>query len=100
MQVRRNNGAVMEFYGLPPIGQKQERPVEGAQFHSQWVGGAVGLLSRKKRLRGSVHGGDARAADGLGNRQGQHGGNLAQFGTDLADSRGDRIGELVGGVGQ
>jgi hypothetical protein len=25
--------AVMEFYGLPPIGQKQRRPMDGAQFH-------------------------------------------------------------------
>jgi hypothetical protein len=24
---------VMEFYGLPPIGQKQKRPMDGAQFH-------------------------------------------------------------------
>jgi hypothetical protein len=23
---------VMEFYGLPPIGQKQRRPMDGAQF--------------------------------------------------------------------
>jgi hypothetical protein len=25
----------MEIYGLPPIGQKQERPMDGAQFHSR-----------------------------------------------------------------
>jgi hypothetical protein len=24
---------VVEFYGLPPIGQKQIRPMDGAQFH-------------------------------------------------------------------
>jgi hypothetical protein len=24
--------------GLPLIGQKQKRPMNGAQFHSQWVG--------------------------------------------------------------
>jgi len=30
----------MEFQGLPPIGQKQERPMDGAQFHSLWVGEA------------------------------------------------------------
>jgi hypothetical protein len=28
----------MEFYGLPPIGQKQRRPMDGAQFHLPWVG--------------------------------------------------------------
>jgi hypothetical protein len=35
---------VMEFYGLPPIGQKQRRPMDGAQFHSRWVGNAGGEL--------------------------------------------------------
>jgi hypothetical protein len=30
--------AVTEFYGLPLIGQKQERPMNGAQFHTLWVG--------------------------------------------------------------
>ncbi|HUA98255.1 MAG TPA: hypothetical protein VMA34_08010, partial [Terracidiphilus sp.] len=27
-----------EFYGLPPIGQKQRRPMDGAQFHPPRVG--------------------------------------------------------------
>ena len=27
---------VMELYGLPPIGQKQRRPMDGAQLHSPW----------------------------------------------------------------
>jgi len=31
---------VMKFYGLPPIGQKQRRPMGGAQFHSPRVGEA------------------------------------------------------------
>jgi hypothetical protein len=35
----------MEFYGLPPIGQKQKRPMDGAQFHPRWVGEAVGGLT-------------------------------------------------------
>jgi hypothetical protein len=34
----------MEFYGLPPIGQKQRRPMDGAQFHPLWVGEAGGRL--------------------------------------------------------
>ena len=34
----------MEFYGLPLIGQKQIRPMDGAQFHSPWVGEAGGDL--------------------------------------------------------
>jgi hypothetical protein len=33
---------VMEFYGLPPIGQKQRRPMDGAQFHTPRVGEAGG----------------------------------------------------------
>jgi hypothetical protein len=36
---------LMEFYGLPPIGQK--RPMDGAQFHSPPVGEAGGRLKRK-----------------------------------------------------
>jgi hypothetical protein len=36
--------AVMQFYGLPPIGQKQRRPMDGAQFHSSRVGEAGGRL--------------------------------------------------------
>jgi hypothetical protein len=35
---------VMKFYGLPPIGQKQRRPMDGAQFHSPRVGEAGGRL--------------------------------------------------------
>jgi hypothetical protein len=31
---------VMEFYGLPPIGQKQRRPMDGVQFHPPWLGDA------------------------------------------------------------
>ncbi len=37
---------VMEFYGLPPIGQKQRRPMDGAQFHPSWVGEAGGELKK------------------------------------------------------
>jgi hypothetical protein len=49
---RNKNGSstkqsvVMEFYGLPPIGQKQERPMDGAQFHPPRVGEAGGRLNR------------------------------------------------------
>jgi hypothetical protein len=39
-----NQDAVSEFYGLPPIGQKQRRPMDGAQFHAQRVGNAGGEL--------------------------------------------------------
>jgi L-aspartate oxidase len=35
----------MEFYGVPPIGQKQEHPMDGAQFHPLSVGEAVGRLT-------------------------------------------------------
>jgi len=35
---------VAEFYGLPPIGQRQRRPMDGAQFHSPWVGEDCGRL--------------------------------------------------------
>jgi hypothetical protein len=38
-------GVVMEFHGLPPIGQEQRRPMDGAQFHSPWVGNAGGELA-------------------------------------------------------
>jgi len=41
------HGVVMEFYGLPPIGQKQRRPMDGAQFHSPWVGKTGGELKKK-----------------------------------------------------
>jgi hypothetical protein len=40
----------MEFYGLPPIGQKQRRPMDGAQFHSPWVGNAGGELKSRHTL--------------------------------------------------
>ena len=40
---------VMKFYGLPPIGQKQRRPMDGAQFHSPWVGEAGGRLNRLRK---------------------------------------------------
>jgi hypothetical protein len=43
---------VMKFYGLPPIGQKQRRPMDGAQFHSPRVGEAGGRL---KSAWGPVH---------------------------------------------
>jgi hypothetical protein len=33
-------GDVMDFYGLPPIGQK--RPMDGAQFHSRGPAKLVG----------------------------------------------------------
>jgi hypothetical protein len=45
-------GVVMEFYGLPPIGQKQRRPMDGAQFHSPWVGNAGGGLIRNRVSNG------------------------------------------------
>jgi len=38
----------MEFKRLPPIGQRQKRPMDGAQFHSPWVGNAGGRLGRNK----------------------------------------------------
>jgi ATP-dependent exoDNAse (exonuclease V) beta subunit len=38
----------MEFYGLPPIGQK--RPMDGAQFHSPWVGEAGGRIGCRDPL--------------------------------------------------
>jgi hypothetical protein len=38
----------MKFYGLPPIGQKQRRPMDGAQFHSLRVGEAGGRLIRSR----------------------------------------------------
>jgi hypothetical protein len=38
----------MEFYGLPPIGQKQRRPMDGAQFHSPWVDEAGGRLHKNR----------------------------------------------------
>jgi len=38
----------MEFQGLPPIGKKQKRPMDGAQFHSPRVGDAGGRLGRNK----------------------------------------------------
>ncbi|HUA98675.1 MAG TPA: hypothetical protein VMA34_10140 [Terracidiphilus sp.] len=34
-----------EFYGLPPIGQKQRRPMDGAQFHPPRVGNDGGGLN-------------------------------------------------------
>jgi hypothetical protein len=42
----------IEFYGLPPIGQKQRRPMDGAQFHLLRVGCAgAGLLQSLEILR-------------------------------------------------
>jgi ATP-dependent exoDNAse (exonuclease V) beta subunit len=43
----------MEFYGLPPIGQKvaaATRPMDGAQFDSRWVGEAGGQLGNQAAL--------------------------------------------------
>ena len=37
-------GVVTEIYGLPPIGQKQRRPMDGAQSHPPLVGKAGGGL--------------------------------------------------------
>jgi long-chain acyl-CoA synthetase len=51
--IRNKNGSStkqsvgMEFYGLPPIGQKQRRPMDGAQFHPLGVGEAGGGLEKK-----------------------------------------------------
>ena len=39
-------GVRMEFKRLPPIGQRQKRPMDGAQFHSPQVGDAGGELKR------------------------------------------------------
>ncbi len=38
----------MEFYGLPPIRQKQRRPMDGAQFHQLRVGDAGGGLTGER----------------------------------------------------
>jgi ATP-dependent exoDNAse (exonuclease V) beta subunit len=43
-QAAAGNG-LMEFSGLPPIGQKQKRPMDGAQLHSPAVGNASDGLS-------------------------------------------------------
>jgi hypothetical protein len=42
----------MEFYGLPPIGQKQRRPMDGAQFHTPWVGESRWTTIKKFRFFG------------------------------------------------
>jgi hypothetical protein len=47
MKVPQNKDDAMEFYGLPPIGQKQRRPMDGAQFYFPWVGEAGGELKRE-----------------------------------------------------
>ena len=44
----------MEFRGLPPIGQKQRRPMDGAQFHLPWVGEAGGRLERIQSSTGML----------------------------------------------
>jgi len=36
---------LMEFRGLPPIGQKQKRPMDGAQFFPPWVDNTGGELN-------------------------------------------------------
>ncbi len=41
MQVKQN---VIRFFGLPPIGQKQRRPMDGAQSYAPRVGNAGGGL--------------------------------------------------------
>jgi hypothetical protein len=46
----------MKFYGLPPIGQKQERPMDGAQFYSSWVGEAGGRLTRNRLVSSTKQG--------------------------------------------
>jgi hypothetical protein len=67
----------MEFYGLPPIGQKQGRPMDGAQLHSPWVGEANARLERNKNasskkrrchgvLRTPTHRTKAKTSDGWG----------------------------------
>ena len=53
LQRNKNAGSTeqdvaMEFYGLPPIGQKQRRPMDGAQLHSPRVGNTGGELQRNK----------------------------------------------------
>ena len=44
----------MEFYGLPPIGQKKRRPMDGAQVHLPWVGNAGGELQRNRMEEGKA----------------------------------------------
>src|ERR1700679_218031 len=68
----------MEFYGRPPIGQKQGRPMDGAQFHPSRVGEAGGKLIRNKVvsstkqrhrhgvLRTPTHRTKTRTSDGWG----------------------------------
>jgi hypothetical protein len=46
MQVEQNKESFLDFCGLPPIGQKQRRPMDGAQFHRSRVGNAGGGLER------------------------------------------------------
>jgi len=41
----------LEIYELPPIGQKQERPMDGAQLHPAWVGKAGGRLTQNGFLK-------------------------------------------------
>jgi hypothetical protein len=48
MQVEQNKESFLDFCGLPPIGQKQRRPMDGAQFHRSRVGNAGGGLERNK----------------------------------------------------
>jgi allantoinase len=68
--------AAMEFHGLPPIGQKQERPMDGAQFHPLWVGedggverGGVNSTASIQRIAEWMAAAPARLA-GLAGRKG------------------------------
>jgi hypothetical protein len=40
-----------QVHADPPIGQKQRRPMDGAQFHSRWVGFAGGGLLLQDSVR-------------------------------------------------
>jgi hypothetical protein len=51
----------MEFYGLPPIGQERERPMDGAHFHTPWVGNAGGGLERNKSVSSTNQGAALRS---------------------------------------
>jgi hypothetical protein len=59
IQVQQKKDAVMEFYGLPPIGQKQRHPARprglpgaqmGPSFISPWVGNVGGRLQSSQKF--------------------------------------------------
>jgi hypothetical protein len=74
----------MGFYGLPPIGQKQRRPMDGAQFRSPWVGEAGGRLRSSQPYSltgncGGVGGTPKRGVERTGRiRDGFHGSEVVR----------------------